>query len=377
MLDPRVTIQAVRSGISGNISITSNDQNITVNGAVRSDSSLGPGGDIAIDAWKNVRINGSENIDGDNYSIYTDSADSPTEPKGATIRIEHSRGVAANGTPFSIGDATTNGTADGIYDGELGFVAKPDFIREILGTYTFNNMIFKAPEPTLLASTSTTSLINASDIKDTYTFLGPKFDLQTSFTNYISAGLTGFTLQQLQAIATDAPGGYPLPPLDQSNAQKLLNAGLNFYLYLYGISTPRTKGHFIAQSLHETGSFGYFGEVNSNVSGTNVGRGLLQLTGTSNYNAFGAYIGIKGLENKPEIVASNKSLAILSAMWYWSVQYANVGQDLNTIARINPPTIETVNKITKAINSGEDLKSENAQKRREYFLNAVRILNIS
>jgi hypothetical protein len=50
MLDPRVTIQAVRSGISGNISITSNDQNITVNGAVRSDSSLGTGGDIAISA---------------------------------------------------------------------------------------------------------------------------------------------------------------------------------------------------------------------------------------------------------------------------------------------------------------------------------------
>jgi hypothetical protein len=44
MLDPRVTIQAVRSGISGNISITSNDQNITVNGGVRSHSSQGKGG---------------------------------------------------------------------------------------------------------------------------------------------------------------------------------------------------------------------------------------------------------------------------------------------------------------------------------------------
>jgi predicted chitinase len=374
VLDGRVTSQAVRSGTSGDISLTSNDQNITVNGAVRSDSSLGTGGDISIDARKFVKITGSENVDGTDYSIYTDSVDDSTGAKGANILIKHSNGVTPEPAPFTIGDATTNGTIGGIYDGILGFVTTPGLVREIPGTYTFSNMRFDAPE--ILASAG--SLIDASNIKDTNVFLGPKFDLRTSTVNYLNAGLPGFTLQQLQAIATDAPGGQVLPPLNQSNAQKLLNAGLNFYLYLYGITTPRTKGHFIAQSLHETGSFDSFGEINRTASGTNLGRGLLQLTGEDNYKNFGAYIGIKGLENKSEIVASNISLTILSAMWYWAVQYANVGRDLNTIAQTNPPTVDTVDKIIKAINSGEFNEfPENVLKRREYFLNAKIILGIT
>ncbi|MFN5765371.1 MAG: glycoside hydrolase family 19 protein, partial [Pseudanabaena sp.] len=78
--------------------------------------------------------------------------------------------------------------------------------------------------------------------------------------------------------------------------------------------------HFIAQSFQETGSFRDFGEINPNVSGFDVGRGMLQLTGKENYGDFGTYIGIGGLEKIPHVVSSDTQLTILSAMWYWSVQ---------------------------------------------------------
>lgn len=181
-----------------------------------------------------------------------------------------------------------------------------------------------------------------------------------------------------------------IPSLDVSNAQKLLKAGLNFYLYLYQITTPRTQGHFIAQSLHETGGFKSFGEINPEVSGFNVGRGMLQLTSEGNYRDFGRYIGVGGLEKIPHAVSSDIGLTILSAMWYWSVQYATSSKgSLNSIAERNEPTVATVDLITSEINNGEInihpstsneeriKRQENTQKRREYFLNAKRILRIT
>ncbi|WP_019498745.1 beta strand repeat-containing protein [Pseudanabaena sp. PCC 6802] len=120
VLDGRVTSQAVRPGLSGDISITSNAQNITVNGAVRSDSSLGTGGDIAIDAGKFVKVTGSENIDGVDFSIYTDSVDT-TEPQGASIKITNSRRITSSPSEFIIGNANINGTSSGVSDGFATF----------------------------------------------------------------------------------------------------------------------------------------------------------------------------------------------------------------------------------------------------------------
>lgn len=125
----------------------------------------------------------------------------------------------------------------------------------------------------------------------------------------------------------------------------------------YGIlDTPLRLAHFMAQLIHESGSFRYMEEIASGadyegrVDLGNViagdgkrykGRGPIQLTGRANYRRYGQMVGFD-FENHPEIVAV-PSVGLLVACLYWRVS------DLNALA-----DRDDVLAITKRINGGQN-----------------------
>lgn len=123
----------------------------------------------------------------------------------------------------------------------------------------------------------------------------------------------------------------------------------------YGIMESALRlAHFLAQLIHESGSFRYMEEIASGQAYEgrkdlgNVqpgdgrlfkGRGPLQITGRANYRRYGKKIGID-LERHPEIAAL-PSIGLHLALEYWKVN------GLNTLA-----DADNVLGITKLINGG-------------------------
>ncbi len=105
--------------------------------------------------------------------------------------------------------------------------------------------------------------------------------------------------------------------------------------------------HFLAQLVHESGSFRYMEEIASGAAyegrrdlgntakGDGVrfkGRGPIQLTGRANYRTFGRRIGID-LERHPEIAAI-PSIGLHLALEYWDDRGLNALADGNKIKAI-------------------------------------------
>jgi hypothetical protein len=98
-----VNSRVERDGLNGGqIRLVSTSGNITAKW-LRSDSTQGTGGNINISAAKFVKVTGSENIDGFDYSIY---ASGNAGNNSATIKH--------GGGPFIVGDAAINGTKGAI-----------------------------------------------------------------------------------------------------------------------------------------------------------------------------------------------------------------------------------------------------------------------
>lgn len=123
---------------------------------------------------------------------------------------------------------------------------------------------------------------------------------------------------------------------------------------LFGITSPLVVEMFIAQVMHESGEFRYVRELASGETyegrkdlgniehGDGVkfrGRGLIQITGRTNYAACGAALDLD-LLNHPELLEEPRN-AVSSACWFWE------SRGLNTLA-------ETGNfrAITRRINGG-------------------------
>ena len=70
------------------------------------------------------------------------------------------------------------------------------------------------------------------------------------------------------------------------------------------------------------------------------GRGLIQLTGKTNYKKFADFIGDAEIMSNPDLVAQPK-YALLSALWYWTACNLNRYADA-----------EDLKGMTKAINGG-------------------------
>ncbi|XP_031485702.1 endochitinase 4-like [Nymphaea colorata] len=119
----------------------------------------------------------------------------------------------------------------------------------------------------------------------------------------------------------------------------------------------RELAAFLANVMHETGSFCYINEQNppsiycdpSNqqypcASGKSYfGRGPLQLSWNYNYGAAGQAIGFDGLNN-PEIVAQDPSISFQTAVWFW-MSDSNCHQGITTDGGFGS--------TISAINSGE------------------------
>lgn len=112
--------------------------------------------------------------------------------------------------------------------------------------------------------------------------------------------------------------------------------------------------HFMAQLIHESGSFRYMEEIASGAKyegredlgntqpGDGVrfkGRGPIQITGRANYRRFGRILGID-IERHPEI-ASLPSIGLQLACAYWDDRGLNAFADRDDIIT-----------ITKRINGG-------------------------
>lgn len=68
------------------------------------------------------------------------------------------------------------------------------------------------------------------------------------------------------------------------------------------------------------------------------GRGPIQLTGRANYQAFSDDMGVNAV-GSPDIVAEDKEIALMSAIWFWNKnklnQYADSGDIKTMTKRIN------------------------------------------
>ena len=99
---------------------------------------------------------------------------------------------------------------------------------------------------------------------------------------------------------------------------------------------PGRETHFLAQVAHESGGFNYVREIASgeayegraDLGNTEPGdgrrfrgRGLIQITGRSNYAACGAALGLDLLAD-PELLESPENAA-RSAAWFWQTHNLN------------------------------------------------------
>lgn len=140
------------------------------------------------------------------------------------------------------------------------------------------------------------------------------------------------TAQQLKKI---------MPYALSKNVDKYL-PHLNDLMPKFGIEGKLRVCHFLAQIAHESGEFRYSQEIASGkaydtgklaVALGNTpeadgdgqkykGRGLIQLTGTTNYRKLNQYLhenfeGSPDILKTPEVVGTNPYYAVLAACWFF------------------------------------------------------------
>ncbi|WP_219117024.1 glycoside hydrolase family 19 protein [Janthinobacterium sp. UMAB-56] len=147
---------------------------------------------------------------------------------------------------------------------------------------------------------------------------------------------------------------------------------LNAAMAEFGINTPARQASFLAQLAHESGQLLYVRELASGAAyegrrdlgntqpGDGVrfrGRGLIQVTGRTNYAACGKALGLDLLA-KPELLEQTVN-ACRSAGWFWQ------SRGLNALADAGDQVA-----VTKRINGGANGLAE----RQAYFKVAQRVL---
>jgi putative chitinase len=158
-----------------------------------------------------------------------------------------------------------------------------------------------------------------------------------------------------------------LPYAKDADISKFLSP-LNLTFEKYKINTPKRIAAFLAQIAHESGSLKYVEEIASGsaydtgrlakILGNTPeddgdgerykGRGLIQITGRTNYEAVGKALHYDFI-NQPEHLKL-PGAATLSAGWFWD------SRKLNNLADLG--TEEAFNKITKKINGGYNGKED-------------------
>lgn len=147
---------------------------------------------------------------------------------------------------------------------------------------------------------------------------------------------------------------------------------LNAAMLEFSINTPARQASFLAQLAHESGQLAYVRELASGAAyegrkdlgniqpGDGVrfrGRGLLQVTGRSNYAACSAALGLD-LLTQPALLEQTVN-ACRSAGWFWQ------SRGLNALADAGDQVA-----VTKRINGGTNGLAE----RLAYFKIAQKVL---
>ena len=123
------------------------------------------------------------------------------------------------------------------------------------------------------------------------------------------------------------------PNASNLNIKKYLD-GFNETFKKFKIQSCIRRVHFLAQVIHESGSFKYNEEIGSakylaKYDGWH-GRGLIQLTLKANYEAFEKAIGedvSSSVENRNKVTES--PYAVYSAGWFWDNRELNLLSDKN------------------------------------------------
>lgn len=172
------------------------------------------------------------------------------------------------------------------------------------------------------------------------------------------------TLPQLQAVMPRMVRN----PNDAATYLPLLQAAMDEA----EINTKARVAAFLAQIAHESGEFKYMQEIadGSAYEGRkdlgNIqpgdgprykGRGVIQLTGRSNYKKAGAALSVD-LESNPEQAATPK-LAFRTAAWFWTTHGLNALADAGNFKE-----------ITHKINGGYNHQAE----REAYYKRALKVL---
>lgn len=125
-----------------------------------------------------------------------------------------------------------------------------------------------------------------------------------------------------------------------------LSANVHFERYAIMESSLRLA-HFLAQLVHESGSFRHMEEITSGAAYEGrsdlgntepgdgkryKGRGPIQITGRANYRAFGQRIGID-IERHPDLAAI-ASIGLHLALEYWADRKLNALADRDDIEGI-------------------------------------------
>lgn len=154
------------------------------------------------------------------------------------------------------------------------------------------------------------------------------------------------------------------PRLAPPQVQIYTNA-FNQWFPVYGIINPRRVAAFIAQVGHESGGLRWTAEIwgptdqqrryeppstlaarlGNSEPGDGAwfkGRGLIQITGRSNYTQISRAFDIDFLSNP--VLLESPNMAVRSACWWWS------SRNLNEIADLD--TVESFRRITRIINGG-------------------------
>ena len=141
------------------------------------------------------------------------------------------------------------------------------------------------------------------------------------------------------------------------------------------INTPQRQAHFLAQVAHESAEFRYTEELASgekyegrkDLGNTELGdgsrfkgRGLIQITGRSNYEIFGRSVGRDFTAGDAMgLLASDTALAVQVALWFWTKKSLNDLADLDDVTAITK-------KINGGLNGFDDRKAK--LERAKFFL---------